>query len=150
MKIEKGELIIDILELVASMDDAQQNEVGKFIGAQERLFEAVVGALSDPSGWFYEDDGLWWLDETFMSRLRQRLVPMMDTVAANEIGSLNRRLSTAEEHRDEYMREMVELKRGTWNHDCRLREAEAEADQARKQVQMLKLELKAEIERRRQ
>lgn len=86
VKIEGGELKIDLLALVESLPKDGRNNLARFLVADEMLWRAVLDCVSDDSkyaGHYFRDDadGEWWFTHETVMELREKLIPIMPEVA---------------------------------------------------------------------
>lgn len=109
VRIEGGELRIDVMALVESLGPKDRATVAQFLCANEYLWKAVLDCVTDERGYYFKDDeeGVWWFDRRTVLELRQKLIPLMPDVA---------RLSVEEalRQRDEANREKERHSRWAW------------------------------------
>jgi hypothetical protein len=95
-KIEKGQLTIDVTELIEAMSPETRREVARFVAAKEELFVAVLECVT--GGRFFTDDrdGEWWFGEDAVLRLREKLIPLMPDVARRAVTEALRQRNRAD------------------------------------------------------
>ncbi len=103
-KIEKGVLTIELSEIVDALSRKDRKELARQLVADEELFAAVLECVADDSRWGHyfsdDEDGLWSFDPRTVLTLREKLLPLMSTVARNAVHeALTQRNDAREEAR---------------------------------------------------
>lgn len=83
--IEKGDLKIDVQELVQALDAETRKVIAQFLCADELLIQAVLECVVD--GHYFTDDeqGPWWFDHRTVLALQEKLKPLMGEAAKNAL-----------------------------------------------------------------
>ena len=88
-KIDKGHLSINLSDLADAMSNEDKRELAKVLAADDLLFGAILECVADDSRWghFFGDDadGLWSFDSRRVLELREKLLPLMSTIARNAV-----------------------------------------------------------------
>lgn len=113
MKIEKGELRIDLDEIISRMTEDQLRELAQTAVFQESVLNGICDALVD--GIMFDD--WWWGGDTF-NDLRLKLKPLMDDIAAQAVSFMKQELDKARHERDKWRSACWTLERH-W-HDAKL------------------------------
>jgi hypothetical protein len=95
MKMDGLTVKFDLEEFVDMLSDEARQELGRIVAAHEPAFEAIADALVTGS-WFDDDAGYWWSDNRRVEKLREKLLPLMDTVAGELCRELIRQRDRAE------------------------------------------------------
>jgi len=75
MKVEKGELRIDVEELINSLPPEEKAKIAKLIGADIHAWAQMAEAIADPAGFFNADE-CWWHGSDAMLEVRAKLLPL--------------------------------------------------------------------------
>jgi len=88
-KIEKGKLTFDIQDLVDSLSKEDYANLCRYMVADRYLFAAVLECVADESrlGSFFSDDedGEWWFGSEQTLELREKLLPLMPSIARRAV-----------------------------------------------------------------
>lgn len=104
LTLTKGALSFDLSDLVDSMDQAQRDELCRYLLCQEKLFAAVLEAAA--GGHFFEEDadGSWWFGSASTAALREQLMPLMPAITrdlvAEQISQRKQAQTDADRHRE--------------------------------------------------
>lgn len=81
IKIEKGEIKIDVDEFLRALDDEQRDYLSKATAFDSKLIDATAQCAVD-GHWDNGDEAApWWIGGDFVMKLRERLLPLMNEVA---------------------------------------------------------------------
>lgn len=76
IKVEQGELRIDVETLINSLAADGKKQIAKLIGADEEAWRQMAEALADPDGYFNGDE-MWWMGTDHLLSVRGKLIPLM-------------------------------------------------------------------------
>jgi hypothetical protein len=101
-KIVMGKLEIDLSELVESLSPEEKASFARTLVANDYLFAGVLQCVTDDSryvGHYFTDDpdGEWWFDARKVLELREKLVPLMPSVAQGAVLEALRQRNAAQE-----------------------------------------------------
>src|SRR4051812_39524102 len=100
LKIESGELRIDVQELIQSMDQETKTNVARHLVASEQLFKAVLECVTTGAFHLDDGDGNWWFCAESVAKLREQLIPLMPEVTRELVREvLRQRDSASQEER---------------------------------------------------
>jgi len=85
LTLKDGVLSVSIRELLDYMDKETLRRVLRYAIAQEDLFGAVLDCVADDSRFGYFFDGEWHFDVRRVLELREKLLPLMPTIARNAV-----------------------------------------------------------------
>ena len=110
LKIENGELRIDMEYLVKAMSEEQLREFAQHIVFREVLTEGVIDMLAE--GYLWED--CWWMGGDTFQDLREKLIHMMPDVAKEAIVELRNERESARNEAKQWRDVAWKLER-MWN-----------------------------------
>jgi len=77
--VKDNDISINLLDLFEQMPDDVKHEIGKHFAFDEELIRMVTEMVGE--GVAFEEDGGWWFGNPTLARIREGLVPLMDTSA---------------------------------------------------------------------
>ena len=126
MKLEKGELKIDLLEILDHMTETQRRWLFRCEAFKEEAVKGVVDFLCDGMAYMNQDDCIvpedgveyqpdcWWVDQDTQIRMTEGIAPRLSEVAAELVATLKTELEHHKHCHHEYRRALWDLQR-TWN-----------------------------------
>ena len=95
IKVNRGDMVIDIMELVRSMGPKERADVARFLCAEEYLFKAALEYVATGSYFSDDADGDWSFNRESLAEMRERLVPLMPDVIQGLVEELVRQRDQA-------------------------------------------------------
>lgn len=99
-KLVKGELIIDIADVLAGLSKEERRDLARSLVADDVLFAAVLECVASDGHFgrfFTEDpDGEWWFDNRKLLELREKLLPLMPEIARGAVKEALRQRNEAQ------------------------------------------------------
>lgn len=127
---EKGELAIDMGEVMERLPDESKRTIAKYAVFEEVLLDGVIGALVDSAMWSSDDDGPWWHSTRTHERLRAKLLPLLPVVAAEAVRTIERDRRHTEAS-EKWYRDATRFLERRWPDRARLDEITAELKERR-------------------
>lgn len=93
--VARGDMVINILELVRSMGAKERADVARFLCAEEYLFKAALEYVATGSYFADDDEGHWSFNRESLAEMRAKLAPLMPDVIQGLVEELVRQRDQA-------------------------------------------------------
>ena len=99
-------LTIDLGDLVESLDKNDVVKLARLVAADKQLFAAVLECVASESrvgGYFADaEEGEWWFGSEALLELREKLLPMMPSIARGAVEAALQQRNSAKADQDRY------------------------------------------------